>query len=149
MNRFLFLFLLLVLIFFLQQQRFLSLAGLNPNLLLITFLIIVFHKLLDFKFFLLLAFLFLVVIFYLNPFYAFPVAVLTILTGIFGFLIKYLTGWKIIDFILSLILSQITFYFLLNFQNLTLLKSFNLLWEIVYNLVLGTVIFLIYEKIRN
>lgn len=131
-----------------QQQHFFSVAGLNPNLLLIAFLIIVFNNVFDFKVIFLFFFLFLTAVFFVNPFYFSSMAILTVLVIGFGLMKQYLTGQKIIDFAIALSLIQILFYVLINVRNLNFLSPLNLFWELIYNLILGLIVFGIYEKIR-
>lgn len=110
---------------------------------------VIFNKIFDLKVFFLFAVLFLTAVFYLNPFYAESAAILTILAVSFGFFKKHLTGQRIVDFAIGLTLSQIVFYVLINVRNLTVLSPLNLFWELVYNLILGLIIFLVYVQYEN
>src|SRR3989344_1810488 len=142
-NRFLFLIVIFALVFAFQSARWLELGGVEPNLILITALLILFFPIVSLRLSLflwwplalavaLLGFLFM-------NFWFFEILVLMILVGILRLLSKFLTGDALLDFMMGILAITPLFYMISGAA-----AGISILWglvilELLYNLFLGTV----------
>ena len=138
LNKTLIVFAIISFLLLLQQFRFLSIKNVNPNLVLIVFLIIIFSG--SKKWFLgltLLAFL----IFFLEtmPFWSIEAILFFALIIFIKILSNFLTGHPMSDFLISLILGTIIFQFLIQIKEIAGLKADLILSEVIYNLILGMI----------
>lgn len=144
------------LIFFLQQFRVFDLFGVNPNLLLIGFFIIVFIRAPKWIIFgvlvLFLATTYIQARFWFPDFIALSLLVLMVM-----FAKKYLTGRPGVDFFLSLIFGTALFYGIvgvieniyvygLGFGEYFFLAPRFLLKELIYNIFLGAILWALFHK---
>ncbi|MDI6734129.1 MAG: hypothetical protein QMD50_01380 [Patescibacteria group bacterium] len=134
--------------FFLQETGILAIYGINPNLILIIPLLVIFFQ----QNFYLLFFSLITFILIFFMFILFWLPALFILEGliiIFYFFKKILTGNKLIDFSIGIIFITISFYFIM-----AILGGYNfLIWpaiaEIFYNLIVGLILWFSLSKILN
>lgn len=142
--------------FFLQQFRIFSLFGVNPNLLLIGFLIIVFIRVPRWIVLGLLI-LFLLAVYLQASFWFFDSVTLFLLILIVMFTKKYLTGHPSVDFFLSLIFGTLLFYGIVGIiENVSIYGfgfreySFSipnfLIKEVIYNLFFGIIFWTFLHK---
>lgn len=144
LNKILFNLLGLTVLFLLQQYRVLSIVGINPNLLLIGFLVIIFFQKQPIWLFIITSFLFLVIIFWVFNFWFLPILILTLLVIIMDFFKNLLTGNKFIDF-------NLAFFIISSLFGITLrLMPWVFFQELIYSMILGVIIikfgYLKYEK---
>jgi len=144
LNKFLFLLVLLVFIFFIQYLRLFSVNGINPNLVLIAFTAIsffrVYHKL---TFIILILFFLGIIILFLDTFWLFHLIVISFLALTGYFLNLRLTGNIIFDYLIYLTICNFFFYI---FTNISFLKSLpwtSIFTEFIYNFVLSLLLILI------
>ena len=151
LNRILFNLLGLTVLFLLQQYRVLSIAGINPNLLLIGFLVIIFFQEQPIWLFIITSFLFLVIIFWFFNFWFLPILILTLLVIIMDFFKNLLTANKFIDFNLAFLIMSGLFYSLLFIFGVSFkLMPWVIFQELIYSIILGIIVikfgYLKYEK---
>ena len=144
-NKFLFALLILIVGLFLQEGKIISLNSVSPNLLFILFLLFILGK--ESKLFLfgLLARVFLISLIAI-PFWSQQIIVLCVLILLLSLGKKYLTGNNLLDFSLLIITIPIIFYLLLHIKNFKSLDINLILLESIYNLSLGIVIWLIFQR---
>lgn len=134
-NRFLIAFIALTVVFLLQQYRFLSLGGTNPNLLLLGFLFFVFKQ--ENLWFLGSLFLGVAAVSFLFTWLWFlQTLVIFLVTLVFYFVKKIMTGNRLFDFLIALFLGTVLFYIVIGFGSANL-PYLLILGEILYNLTLG------------
>lgn len=148
LNKFLYFFLALNLLLIIQELRIFEIFGVNPNFLLIVFLFFLFSAVgvpvLVFG-----AVTIILVSFLFMPFWTFKFLILAVLMLIFVLVKKFMTGTKALDYILSIVLGTIAFNLLMNISNLSVISFSLILLEILYNFVLGIIIWLILNEIFN
>ncbi len=128
--------------FILQQFRFLSLGHVNPNLILIGFLFLVFKRAnLMFLGSLLLGVALTALLFI--PQWFLQVLVVLLLIMAFYFIKNFMTGNRFFDFLLAVILGTIVFYTAVSLLRFSFSAAL-ILGEILYNTVLGAVIWNIF-----
>lgn len=127
--------------FVLQLNHFLSLGGINPNLiLLVIFGGVILEKKLRNYLALILAIIFLSVIFW--PYWLKEIFILSGL-GLAAFLFKkFLTGSAVWDFLILILLGTLGFYLTANFRYFSANPA-ALIVELFYNLSLGAVLVII------
>lgn len=140
--KFLLVFLALVVAFYLQQYRFLSLGGVNPNLILVGFSLLVF-KIADMRLFggLLLATVAAAVV--LTPSWFFQILTIAVLAIGFYFLKEVLIGNRTLDFLIIILAGTVLFYVIINVPHLSLIPIASIFKEVLYNLILGTILWFI------
>ncbi len=136
---------LTIVFFIFQQSQFLSIYGINPNLLLVIFLLFTFKadllgqaiqvRLLGVLFAVLAVLVLLFV-----PFWFLYFAGILVVVLIFNFLKNFMTGVRFFDFLISVILGTFLFYLIINFFGLGL-PYVLILWEVVYNFVTGSLLY--------
>lgn len=143
--RTLFLVALVILFFFLQQSRFLSIGGVNPNLLLIGATISVF--IVPGFFYFLIWFIGSVLgVFIIAPQWFYEGFIVLGLSFIFFLSRKFLTGSHFFDFVSMLVLGTFLFYVLADILNLGNLPKIVVLFEeAAYNLILGMLLWSIFK----
>jgi len=125
--------------FFVQETRILAIGGINPNLILITFLLAIFFQ----KNFFSLLFLMVAVsliFFVFIKFWIISLLVLELAVIIFYLLKKFLTGYKILDFLIGIILISIFYYTIVAIFSSYYFTVWLVLGEILYNLILGLIL---------
>lgn len=141
--RFVLVLLLLTLLVFVQGTRFLDFGGVNPDLILIFSLGLIFdpslRKQIHFNYFLtLLAFSFFVGSF-LFDFWIIPWLTLAVIVAGSYFAKKYLTGRPFLDFLAMIAGDTVLLYVLLKILSSGALRWDLILEEVIYNLVLGVI----------
>ncbi|MCP6719881.1 MAG: hypothetical protein KJI72_00960 [Patescibacteria group bacterium] len=146
--KFLLVFLAVVAAFFLQQSGILSLGSINPNLILISFLLIIFK--LDNIWFLGALLLSMAAVFFtLTPYWFPQVLVVVVLAIGFYFLKRILTGNNMLDFLIAILLGTVIFYLIINVFRFSLISVGLVLGEVLYNLILGFVIWPIFRFLKE
>ena len=145
LNRVLFLTLIFEFLLFLQELKIASILDTNPNFLLIFFFVIVFT---NEKFAIVLSTLIAVLIIAIifTPFWIWQIAVLLALIFLINLFRNLLTGKELADFLIAIILGTIMFYVFINVPNLKFLTISSIFWELVYNLILGTIAWFLFQK---
>lgn len=138
MVKFFGLFAVLMVLFFIQQQRILSVNDVNPNLIFVVLLAIAFFQVFRLRFLLLLLLLFFFVSgFWAGGFWFFQILVLGLIALGTYFLKPHLSGSLFWDFLIVLAVGHFLFYLVVNVAHLPDLPWLTILAELVYNLVLG------------
>lgn len=132
----------LILIFVLQKERFFTFNSINPNLWLIFFSVLIFNREKTPFLFSLLLITMLMAFFWL-PFWFWKVWLIIGLVLFFYLFRNYLTGNQFFDFLITLIASTIIFYLVVSFNTAVIAI---ILKEIIYNIILGTFIYLLVAK---
>jgi len=151
LNKILFLVLGLVLLLFLQSSGFLAIKGINPNLLLIGLLMTISppHRFLESDSRLLaisIGIMLSLAWFWFN-FWFQPFLFLAILLFIFFFLRNFLTGDVFFDFLIGVAGLTSVFYFLDKISHWSLPSLLSVVLELIYNLALGAILWLIINKL--
>lgn len=145
LNNFLVLFLVFNLLLTFQQFGVFSLFRVNPNLLLIGFLLFVFYRPKPSLLFLVfISFLF--SSFFFAPFWVLKISILLVLVGVFALVRKFLSGDDFFDFLISVFLSVPIFYILSNLKNVATVPFGFLFKELLYNFALGIAFWLLLHK---
>ncbi|SRR6056297_2102300 len=149
LNRFLLLFLIFISLLLLQSNGFLNIGGIAPNLILIGFLISSFVlPSCDTKFIFILLLSLLGVSFIWFSFWLPVIFLAGLLGGLFSFIKKILSGDIFIDYLLSAVVATFLFYitsYALGFGGV--IWSI-IIWEIIYNIIIGEFILYILNKIK-
>jgi hypothetical protein len=143
LTRFIFILCLVALLVIIQGTRFFSFNGVNPNLILIFFsgLILApgFRDKVKPNFLIaLLLFTFILESFF-SAFWLIPWLVLILIMVAVYFLRGFLSGRPFLDFLLVLGLGTPLFYGLLKLISGTIFRGGFVLWETIYNLILGVI----------
>ncbi|MDI6820671.1 MAG: hypothetical protein QMD65_00635 [Patescibacteria group bacterium] len=145
LNNFFWIVFIVLICFFLQETKILVIGGINPNLILIALLLIIFFQK---DFFPLLFSLIAVSVIFLIfiKFWLISLLVLELSVIIFYLFKKFLTGNKAVDFLIGIILISIFYHIaVVSFSNYYF--SIRLvLSEIFYNLIFGFILWLVVEK---
>lgn len=133
--------------FLLQQYRFLSLAGVNPNLILVGLLFFVFRPV-NLRFLAYLVFLTVAMTLLFTPFWLLEMLLVLLLAVAFYFIKRVMTGNRFFDFLIVVGAGTALFYAVLG------APAFNLpygliLGEILYNLILGALIWYAGQKFTS
>lgn len=142
--------------FLLQQFRVFSLFGVNPNLLLLGFLTLVFLRAAPWIAFVFLA-VFLLLVYVQMPFWFLEGIALALLVLVVVLVKKFLTGYSSVDFFISLILGTAVFYGIVGvMENISALglgfREYHfsiphfLVKEMVYNAFLGSIFWALFHK---
>ena len=134
--KFLIVFLVLVVAFYLQQYRFLSFGGVNPNLILIGFSLLVF-KVADARFLGMLVLATVAAAALLTPYWVLQLVTVAALIMGFYFLKEVLTGNHALDFLIVILAGTVLFYMVTNIFHLSLVPVGLIFKEVLYNLLLG------------
>lgn len=151
--RFILVLLVAALLVFLGGARFLSVGGVNPNLILILFCGLIFIPFLKRRvkfgyFVVLLLFSFLVGSFIFD-FWLIPwLTLAAVILGIY-FLRNFLTGRPLLDFLIGLSFGVVVFYAVLRFFTGGAFLFDFLFWEIVYDLFLGVVLWFLFNLLEK
>lgn len=138
LNRFLVALLIMGLAFLVQKERLLSIGGINPNLLLVLALVFAFteEKLgVIIPLFLATA----LIIFTWTPFWIFEALAVLLIAFIIYLIKKFFTGNKLADFLIVIFLISGIFYAVIDINHLSLLSFKLIVWEMLYNLILGVI----------
>lgn len=142
-TKLLIIFLVLVMAFYLQQYRVLSFGGVNPNLILIGFALLIFGvanpKVLGILFLATVA-----MMLALTPYWSFQIVTVAVVSIGLYFLKRIFTGSRMLDFLIVVLLGTISFYVIVNIPQLSFLSIGLLLKEIMYNLILGSILWLVF-----
>ncbi|MGC9610907.1 MAG: hypothetical protein ABSE68_01680 [Minisyncoccia bacterium] len=145
--RFIFVLVFIALLIFLSGARFLSLGGINPNLLLIFFTGLIFspffQKKLKFGYFSVLLIFSLIIGFFVFDFWIVQWVVLMAMILAVYFSIIFLTGRPFPDFLIALSAGTAVFYAVLGLFAHGAFGFYFIFWEIIYNLALGAVFWLL------
>jgi hypothetical protein len=133
--------------FILGQFRFLSIADVNPNLLLIGLLFFAF-KTDRFRFLAILFAVSAVLAVLFTPAWFLQYAVILFVVLLFYFAKEFMTGSRFFDFLISVFLATALFYVIVNLFEFDL-PYVLILGEVVYNLIIGTLIWYAAQKITN
>lgn len=147
-TKFLLVFLALIAAFFLQQSRVLSFGNVNPNLILIVFLLLVF-KVDNIWFFGALLLSTAATVFAFTPYWFPQVLVVILLALVFYFLKRILTGNHALDFLIVVLLGSVIFYLVINAFRFSLIPVGLILVEISYNLILGFIIWPVFQFLKR
>ena len=147
-TKFLLMFLALIAAFFLQQSRILSFSSVNPNLILIIFLLLVF-RVDNIWFFGALLLSTAATVFAFTPYWLPQVLVLMLLALVFYFLKRILTGNHMLDFLIVVFLGTGIFYLVINAFQFSLIPVGLILVEILYNLILGVIIWPVFRFLKR
>lgn len=147
-TKFLLVFLTLIAAFFLQQSRILSFGNVNPNLILIVFLLLVF-RVDNIWFFGALLLSTAATIFALTPYWFPQVLVVMLLALGFYFLKRILTGNHALDFLIVVLLGSAIFYLVIGAFRFSLIPMGLILGEISYNLILGFIIWPVFRFLKQ
>jgi hypothetical protein len=126
--------------FMLGQFRALSVAGINPNLLLIALFFFAVRA--DrFSFLGVLLAVSAVLVFLFTPFWIiqYLVVLLIVLVFYFLFIKNLMTGNRLFDFLIAVVLGTFLFYLVVGFFSFGLPKT-QILWEMLYNLAVGVLL---------
>lgn len=135
MIKFLIILAVTVVLFFLQQQRILSVGAVNPNLLLTFLLALTFSRIFDWRNFLIfLAILFPVLILFTGNFWHWEILIVELIALLAYFGRRYLTGNVFLDFIFLLAAGLLVFYLFAGEAAWSIIAA-----EGLYNLVLGLI----------
>ncbi len=140
-NKFLFIFLISVFFLFLGEWRVLSLGGVNPNFILLFFLIVSFFKKGHIYLFLLGFFFFFIFLIFM-PFWIFKFLLLFLLGFVMFFIRRFLSGNELFDFLVMIFFGTFAFYFLAGVFELGVFDLFLVLKEVVYNSIFGILLWL-------
>jgi len=127
-----------------QTNRFLSLNGINPNLILLFILLaVILEK--EFPKVLILVFIIILLLIVVSPYWSKPILVLGGL-GLLSFLFKkFLTGSIFWDFLILIILGSLGFYLIIDYRYF-FADPIAIIAELFYNVLLGIFLFLIGES---
>lgn len=128
----------IVLAFILQANHFLSLKGINPNLiLLVVFLAIFLEK--RFSRFLVLIFIIILLSAVFLPYWIKEISILSGLGLIIFLFKKFLTGNNFFDFLIVILLGNLGFYLITN-PRYFIADPVAIIMELLYNIALGFLI---------
>ena len=144
-EKFLLILLVVCLLFFIQQYRIFSISHINPNLVLLSLVLLLFFNpgLLSF---LAVIISIALVMFITTPYWSGEFAILFALIVAFLFVKKLLTGDRFIDFIIILSASTIIFYIALGVFLSPFVSPLTLLKEVLYNIILGSLAWFVLDK---
>ncbi len=126
-------------LFTLQQFRTLSIGGVNPNLLLVYLMLVVFSGA-GLGIAATLALSVLLGTFLWLPSLLLPVSVVCALSFIAALAKRMLTGNAMLDYVIAVALSVALLYLFLNLAHLPVLSAWFVLGEVVYNLTVGVLL---------
>ena len=131
----------LLLVVFVYSERVFGVGPINPNLLLILFLLILFgYQLRTLFFFWLLVLLIVGLLWF--PFWFPSFVVLAVVLGTFGVFRFLFTGTAFFDFLLALVSGTLFLYGLSSFIAAASWDTFMVFQEILYNILLGAVLWI-------
>lgn len=148
LNKFLLVLLLLNFFLLLQQTRILSVSQVNPNLLLLGFLLLIFSGAKIWLVVLTAAAFVFMSIFFL-PFWFLTILIFTALITAFAFFKKFLTGSRFIDFLITIFFATIIFSILIGIAGASPTSLGLILKEFLYNFIFGIFGWLIFFELFN
>ncbi len=137
-NKFILISLILFFGVLIQQSHFFYLYGAGPNFFLVGVLFLGFLRK-GVKFILAVSSFLLVVSYFFIPFWFFQVLILLVLADFIALSKRFLTGSDLPDFLISIVLGTILFYFSLFLFNFSEFSFQSIFIEIFYNLILGII----------
>lgn len=138
--------LILLFIFFgilMQQSHFFYINGAGPNFYLVGILFLGFLKE-KIRFILAVSLVLLLFSYVFMPFWFLQTLILLVIANSVAFGKKILTGNEMIDFLISIILGTVLFYFFLFIFEFSEISVKFILIEMVYNLILGVITSLLF-----
>jgi hypothetical protein len=143
-------FLALTLVVFLQFSRILAIGNIEPNLIFVTLMLLVFSSgvasALDTIIFPIIFFWPALLAFLWAPFWVLPFILLGVISLTAYFLKGRITGDPLADFLLSIFLGTALFYIILNFRNLAALPRLTISFEILYDATLAVIFWIISNR---
>lgn len=150
LNRLFFYEIILVLLVLFQSGRFLAFQGVNPNLILIFFILLIFNQK-DLKSIFLLI-LSLIALTYLFFYFFLTEMIILSLLAVFAALARYyLTGSRFLDVVIALVSLDVIFYVILALWNVSLLMNYGYLivFEIIYDIILVAFFYFILKNLNK
>jgi len=138
----------LAFLFLLQEQRVLAIGGINPNLILVVFLSLVFSGEPITSLYLI-ALAFLGLVFLWTPFWFMPAAIAVCIGCAASIFNAFLTGNRLLDFVVGLVIATVLVYAILAFPRLGTLSVPRVLFEALYNVVLGVIARFLLMAVKN
>ena len=135
----------LLFVVFVYSERVFGVGPINPNLLLILFLLVLFGYQLRTLFFIWLLVLLIVGLLWF-PFWFPSFVALAVVLGLFGIFRFLFTGTAFFDFLLALVLGTLFLYGLSSFVVAASWNTFMVFQEILYNILLGAVLWILIRE---
>ncbi|MBI5732869.1 hypothetical protein HY967_02850, partial [Candidatus Jorgensenbacteria bacterium] len=131
--------LLWMLAFLVSTTRILSIGGVNPNLVIVVVLLVVFLSGVKDRSMILSLIVFSLMAFYIMPWWGFSFGILAGVLIFITFLKRIFTGINFIDFLISILIVTLCFYGLQYIFRLGVFQIHSFIGEMFYNLILGMI----------